>query len=879
MSMTNMGTFSTVNGVQEYSVDNLLTSATASAINEQILLRDSGTIRASGTVAVIQFTNCQIFLNDVANVGNWFDSGTAPLTYYGDSNNRSDTSLALNFDNCSIIHRTTGTRAIFLSNLTNTKIFRQQTGGGSFRVYTQGGANLDGMLLDNVTWEPVDQFSSASNVILKNTGTGFTNFNVPRMDFLYLTQINVVSSASLGVGNGGNNSIVIINPIAFDDTTISMQSANSKYFKLISSSWNFKDRDNGTNVEGVLLILNSDKSGSMTELGRYTTNADGLLTGTYDSFTETTGSNQVRETLYTWPSYSDTSGSTHGSGAFTYDLIDVDTQIEIRSYLHQPPTGYQVGDSYTLTDPQGILNADYSVNTYQTFTLNNDLNITETNTTTVLAYTDFGTTEKLHDRAKLEWRNNDNYPLISKVGSQLDIGSVDLTIDAAASPDYSATLTTITAKAAVYTGGVTATAGDLTTRNGALLSGGTFNCDINYQSGANTTITEITCTETVDFNTAGTYTQDGGTINEITNSSGGAITLLLENGATVTTNTGPNITLIQNVDVFNSNLIDLTRVQLYNVTKNASLDNSAVSGSGGYSFTVNLLSASVDIGDTLRIKGVQTDGVTAQAEYQESGILTASGLEFIGTQSAQPVYNAWALDGSSFTSKFTANYVSDRVNIIVSGPWKVSEFGAWWMYNLTTATGIEEFFGGVTFIDEANIGINTSVVNIFLDTTMTSGTAFQEDNRRLFRIGDENTRPVLNPTTGGGSVDVEWRGKVFQAPGGGSGDDAETIYNYFTDSNNADAFKADTTSLASQSSIDSLPVDIDTQLTSAHGSGSWAAGAGGGDDAETIYNFFAAGTNPDIFKSDATRLNQNSQNEGLKDVSKLIPYNDDLPDT
>ena len=760
MAMVNMGTYSTVNGVQEYSTVNLLTSASASATNEQILLRSNGAIKASGGSAAITFTNCQIFLDDVANPGNWYDSGTANLTYNGDNNSRNSTTMPLDFNNCSIIYRTTTTRAIFLSNLTNTKIFRQQTGGGTFRVYTQGGANLDGMLLDSVTWEPVLQFSSASNVILQNTGTGFTNFNVPRMDFLYLREINVTNSASLGVGNGGNNSIVIINAIAFDDTTISMGSINSKYFKIISSSWNFKDRDLGIDVEDALLILNSDKSGSMTELGRYTTNSDGLLVGTYDSFNETTGANQVRETLYIWPSYSDTSGSSHGTGAFTYDLIDVDTQIEIRAYGYESPVGYIVGDSYALTDPQGTLNADYSVETYQVFTMNNDLNITEQTKATVLAYTDLGTAEKLYDRHKAEWRDNDNYALIGKVGSQLDLGAINLTIDATAVSVYTANTTSITAKAATYTGGATSTTGDVTTLNGALLSGGIFNCDINYQSGAGTTITEITCTGTVDFDTAGTYTIDGGTINEVTNTSGGAVTLLLENGAVITTNTGPNITLIQNVNVFNSNLINLTRVHLYNVTKNASLDNSAVSGSGGYSFTANLLSASVDIGDTLRIKAAQTDGVTAQAEYEESGIITATGLEFIGTQSAEPSYNTWALDGSSFTSKFTANYVNDRVNIIVSGAWKVSEFGAWWMYNLTTATGIEEFFGGVTIIDEANIGINPSIVNIFLDTTMTSGTAFQEDNRRLFRIGDENTRPVQDPTTGGGSVDVEWRSRV-----------------------------------------------------------------------------------------------------------------------
>ncbi|NRA93653.1 MAG: hypothetical protein HRU26_13415 [Psychroserpens sp.] len=566
-------------------------------------------------------------------------------------------------------------------------------------------------------------------------------------------------SCRMGTASGGNVKLFMWNRLALDNTTVNHQAAANEYNDGITSSWKFRDRDLGTDVEDVLLIVSDDRDTASTiiEKGRYTTNSSGVLTGTYDSQFRTTGANQVRDTVYIHENYSDTSGSTITPAVgLSYDLINVTTRIEIRSYLHEAPSGYIVGDDYALTTFQGQLAPDGTVETYQIFTLNNDLNITETNTTTVLAYTDLGTTEKLYDRAKLEWRNNDNYALISKVGSQLDIGSIDLTIDASASPDYSATSTTITSKAAVYTGGVTSTTGDLTTLNGALLSGGTFNCDINYQSGAGTTITEITCTGTVDFDTAGTYTIDGGTINEVTNSSGGSITLLAENGAVITTNTGPNITLIQNVDVTNSNLIDLTRVQLYNVTKNAELDNSAVSGSGGYSFTVNLLSASVDIGDTLRIRAVQTDGATAQAEYEESGIITASGLAFIGSQSAETAYNTWALDGSTIT-KFTADYVNDEVDISVGVNFQLSELGAWWQYNLTTANGIRDFFGGMSFVDEANILIHNSTVNIFLDN-ITSTNVHQTDNRRLYR--DDLVRPVVDPTTGNGGIDVEWRSPV-----------------------------------------------------------------------------------------------------------------------
>ena len=50
--------------------------------------------------------------------------------------------------------------------------------------------------------------------------------------------------------------------------------------------------------------------------------------------------------------------------------------------------------------------------------------------------------------------------------------------------------------------------------------------------------------DAIDFDTVGAYTLDGCTIGEVTNSSGGSITINLSNGATVTTNTGPNIELL-----------------------------------------------------------------------------------------------------------------------------------------------------------------------------------------------------------------------------------------------------------------------------------------------------------------------------------------------
>jgi hypothetical protein len=288
------------------------------------------------------------------------------------------------------------------------------------------------------------------------------------------------------------------------------------------------------------------------------------------------------------------------------------------------------------------------------------------------------------------------------------------------------------------------------------LSGGAFDCDVNYQSGAGTTLTNVTVNGVLDFDTAGTYVNDGGTISEVTNSSGGAILLNLTNGATVTTNTGPNITLQQLVNITAPNIIDGSRVQIYNVTKSAEIDNSVVSGGSGYSTSVNLLSASVDDGDTIRLRATYTSGTSAKSEALATGIIGITGLSFLTTQDNDTAYNTLALDGSTIT-KFTADYVNDEVDISVASDFTLAEFYAWWAYNLTTSQGVSEFFGGVTAVDEANFKINNYTVNIYLDNA-TSTNISQTDNRRLYR-GD-GVRPVVSSTSGGGGIDVEWRSPV-----------------------------------------------------------------------------------------------------------------------
>ena len=78
---------------------------------------------------------------------------------------------------------------------------------------------------------------------------------------------------------------------------------------------------------------------------------------------------------------------------------------------------------------------------------------------------------------------------------------------------------------------------------------------------------------------------------------------------------------------------------------------------------------------------------------------------------------------------------------------------------------------------------------------------------------------------------------------GGGGDDAATIYTYFTTGTNEDAFKADVSSLASQTSVDNLN-DI---------------------SAADVYTHFTTGTNEDAFKADVSALATASSIAALND--------------
>ena len=128
--------------------------------------------------------------------------------------------------------------------------------------------------------------------------------------------------------------------------------------------------------------------------------------------------------------------------------------------------------------------------------------------------------------------------------------------------------------------------------NGANPDNITVNGDMDIQGAAVTTFTGMVVTGVLDFGSASTYTLDGCTVSEITNSSGGSIVLNLINGSTVSTNSGPSITVNEVTTLTLTGLQTNSEVRVYDAgttTELAGVENS------GTSFSANISAASVDI--------------------------------------------------------------------------------------------------------------------------------------------------------------------------------------------------------------------------------------------------------------------------------------------
>ena len=401
-----------------------------------------------------------------------------------------------------------------------------------------------------------------------------------------------------------------------------------------------------------------------------------------------------------------------------------------------------------------------AASTTVTVTLVADLFITQATKATVAAYEVLDTLDRLYDYAAYYETTNAGIAyarIITKAGTAASAGSYPVEIN------YTGDLWLFDGSSlSIWTGYQLAPG---TTITGALFTTGAVTLPqnmINANIIANVIVPEPSDMENVDITGNLTYdtsapfafyvTLTDCSVSGTVSNSGTADIIITKVNTSLGT-IGARVTALQFATISAPNLVSGSRVRIYNNTNSVELYNDVLASAGfnqSFLYTGN---------KTVTLTATYSVGAVAKLEFSATGLFTANGVTFLGSQENDTVYNTLAINGSAVTG-FTADYANDEINLTAASNFNISDLYAWWVYNTTTEQGIREFFGGITAEDVGNFRVNTGVVSIYLDNT-TATSIYQLDNRRFYR--SDGIYPVPTPTSGGGGIDIQWRDQVLLA--------------------------------------------------------------------------------------------------------------------
>lgn len=454
MPITGLGGVVVDNGVSRISSFQASASATIDGVT---LVLDSplSAVSSTGTITI---TNSNIHMDSDVNTGN---DALGKLNYNG----RAATNDMI-LRESSVVLSTTALRVnIQASEFTNTNV--SQESGLSMFVYSATSAIINTSTFNRIkVHEIFGNPGTFFRVTYNSTEIPWLNWEAGVISLYEVVNNTPTSGFSgwLGAGNAGNNSVDIINS-TYDISNILHQSVNGQAFRSFSISWEFSD---GAVVQNVLVIHRDDRvapGGALTEQSRTTSDVSGhigiLLT-------------RLEETQI--------AGGTFATGLVDPAIaqnITVDTlitNIEIRSYNHLVPGGFEDTDTFVPSAQIGQLGpTGTTVASYQQFSLNLDQTVTLSQAA-ALALTTITTLDELYDRIKAEWRTVDGFPYGVNNNGTLDLLSTNLVIDGTAGAAYAFAGNTITINSLNLQAGLklqlsVTTTGTITTVNGAITSG------------------------------------------------------------------------------------------------------------------------------------------------------------------------------------------------------------------------------------------------------------------------------------------------------------------------------------------------------------------------------------------------------------------------
>jgi hypothetical protein len=367
------------------------------------------------------------------------------------------------------------------------------------------------------------------------------------------------------VSNGGGEVFALVDSDKGSQANFKIEVSASHHFSFFGTAKIKVQDTTGGNIVGVkYYIADVDDGNRFSPIGTTTaisslmTNYGTVGSNIYSGTTDGNGEADSVVLMSTWvPTGSTTSNhSDYSNGGSLSDSFDV----------------FACHYNYLLGSQSSVLrnNGGTDVRYY----LPIDALVTETTKAITDAYTTLNDALEVYDRAKSELYDNyagESSLTVGRSGYQIELAEKTLVVDDGAVSPYDLTGSEITVKSSAFTGGATATTGGVTFTGAVVIQNARYDCDLSYDSTA-ATVTNVTCTGQMDFTTAGTYNLVGCEIDEVTNSSGGAITLNLSGGTTIATNTGPNITLASSTTFELTGLIAGSEVRVYQAGTTTEVD-------------------------------------------------------------------------------------------------------------------------------------------------------------------------------------------------------------------------------------------------------------------------------------------------------------------
>jgi hypothetical protein len=593
--------------------DPLLLGTGQVAQGEAIVFKANGGIRVDDNIVgnEVILSACTLFADNLPSGYNTTTLSTADdpaiLSYAGGSQKRNATlsNGDLTLDRCFFVQRESGgsnsTRFYYVSNLYDTTMVCE--GNKTLTLITEQGSKIKNLYFKNCRlYAPQGIPEYVAGLVLDATAFSYGN-----PGSLHTEGLNVINYPTTGIDkqaialSGGDllNILYIWNKgSGVDNTKYSLLrptlAATGAGFpdgykgnfiiEGYSASWQFVNQTDSAPVQGVKVCYYDNISniheynGTLAKKAEYLTNSDGKLVGTWNSRTRAIVTSRVLDSLFLITNRTNSLGSTYAP-AFSvqsYSLVPTQRQIAVKSYLHAVNPAFQQGTAFEITGKIGAVNELFAASQFQKFFLSLDEAITETEKGVVDAYTTLDTPEKLYDRSKSAWYDNESYPLLTRSGDTIDLGSYNITINASAASAYAVSGSTITIKAATFTGNLTTT-GTITLAGGSSVLGNvTDSTGTRYtlpwsvtgiQPGSRlqiynaTTAQELANLSVAGTTASGTFTDSEATLGDairlrLSHQSGTSAKLPFESTAPATSS-GVSFLAAQDADpIYNANAID-----------------------------------------------------------------------------------------------------------------------------------------------------------------------------------------------------------------------------------------------------------------------------------------------------------------------------------